>query len=310
MRAIVYENGAARYDAAREIPKAGAGESLIRIHLAAICNTDREILRGYRPQFCGVMGHEFVGTVESGDDPALVGKRVVGELNINCGHCLYCDTGRPHHCLTRRVPGLERKDGCFADYMVYPNRMLHIVPDGLPDEAAVFCEPLAAALQIAEQCHMPPSERVAVLGDGRLALMVAQAIAANGTGVTVFGRHAEKLTLFKSFAETALQPAGDFETVVDTTGNPEGLLTAIGLTRSGGRLVLKSTYAGNAQVNMSEIVVRELTVVGSRCGPFSPALQLLERGQIVLPELTLFAPDVFEEAFAAKVFKAGFDFRK
>lgn len=307
MKAVVFDGATARYEADRPMPQPAPGESLIEIELAALCSTDREVMRGYRPSFRGVMGHEFVGIVRQSGDAALVGQRVVGELNEGCGHCLYCTTGREHHCLTRKVPGLDGRDGCFAEYMAYPTRLLHVVPPGLAPQKAVFCEPLAAALEIPEQVHLKPSQRVAVLGDGRLALMCAQAVAANGTPVTVFGRHAEKLAFFESFADTALQPEGSFEVVVDVTGNPQGLATAISLTRSGGTLVLKSTFAAAAEINMSEFVVREITLVGSRCGPFAPALNLLRRDLVVLPPMELWPLKSFEKAFASKAFKIGFD---
>lgn len=310
MKAIVYENGTARFVTDYPKPVPAAGESLVRIQLAAVCNTDREILRGYRRSFSGVMGHEFVGIIEQSDNPDMIGKHVVGELNINCGECLYCKTLRPHHCINRSVPGLDSRDGCFAQYMAYPTRLLHVVPDGLSDKAAVFCEPLAAALEITENNHVPPSQAAAVLGDGRLAYMTAQVIAANGTPVTVFGRHSEKLALFEDFAETSVNPEGSFEIVVDATGSPEALSTAIALTRSGGRLILKSTYSGTAEVDMSEIVVREITICGSRCGPFPPALNMLSRGLVQLPEIALYRPEDFMQAFASPAFKSGFDFRQ
>lgn len=306
MKAVVFDGTRAAFVANREKPVPKEGESLIKVLYAAICNTDREVLKGYRPQFNGVMGHEFVGLVEQSDDAGLVGQVVVGELNDGCGRCLYCKTGREHHCLTRRVLGLDRRDGCFAEYMAYPTRLLHAVPEELPAERAIFCEPLAAALEILEQNHLPPSQPVAVVGDGRLALMITQVVALNGTEVTVFGRHEEKLRLFEGFSHTSLTPKGSFEAVIEATGNPEGLKTAIELTRSCGLLVLKSTFAGLAQVNTSEIVVREITVRGSRCGPFPPALQLLKRELVTLPPVEFYPLEQFEEAFAARAFKAGF----
>lgn len=306
MEAIVFDGQKARYEADYPMPVPAAEESLVRIELAGLCNTDREVMRGYRPNFRGVMGHEFVGVVVPGGQDALLGQRVVGELNIACGRCLYCNTGRPHHCENRRVPGLDGKDGCFAEYMAYPTHLLHVVPQGLAPENAVYCEPLAAALEILEQNHLPPSRRVAILGDGRLALMVAQVVAANGTPVTVFGRSAEKLKLFERFADTALKPAGSFETVVEATGTPEGLNTALSLVRSCGLLVVKSTYAGLAQLDASQIVVREITLRGSRCGPFVPALNLLRRGLVQLPGVQVHPLRAFQAAFAGTAFKAAF----
>ncbi|MCL2324859.1 MAG: alcohol dehydrogenase catalytic domain-containing protein [Actinomycetia bacterium] len=311
MRAVIYDGRAARYtqDAPKPACDVNGGQSLIRIELATICNTDREILRGYRPDFCGVMGHEFVGIVEESSDAALVGARVVGELNINCGHCLYCRTGRPHHCETRQVIGIDGHDGTFADYLVHETRLLHVVPDDLAPEVAVFTEPLAAALRIVEQVHFDPAAPVALIGDGRLALMVGQCVALTGAPLTVIGRVPEKLALFKDFSVAQLlEPAGTYEVVIDATGTPESLPTALALTRSEGTLVIKSTYAGSASINMSEVVVREITIRGSRCGPFAPALRLLERGLVVLPPVEVHAPDDFQAAFDSRAFKAALKF--
>lgn len=290
-------------------PEPKPHESLIRVLIAAVCNTDREIIKGYKPDFTGVLGHEFVGIVEKSSRPELEGKRVVGELNEGCKQCLYCRTGRESHCVNRKVIGIAGKDGCFAEYMTIATALLHEVPDNVPDEAAVNCEPLAAALEVVELSHIKPSQPVAVIGDGRLAFLIAQVIAINGTPVTVFGRHEDKLKNFKPFANTSLTPEGTFEVVVDATGAPSGLETAISLVRSRGLLILKSTYAGKPEVDMSELVVREITLRGNRCGPFTPALNLLKREQIILPKIQLFPLVHFEQAFSAKTFKVGFDFR-
>lgn len=306
MRALVYENGVARYEENHPIPAPLEGESLIRITLAAVCNTDKETLRGYKPNFAGIMGHEFVGVVEQSPRKELVGKRVVGELNAGCGRCLYCRTGREKHCERRRVIGLNDKDGCFADYMTLRTDLLHTVPDSVPDEEAIFTEPLAAAMELTERRLLPPSQPVAVIGDGRLAFLCAQTLALGGRSVTVFGRHADKLAAFSPFANTSLEVAGSFETVVEASGSPSGLQSAARLVRHGGSILLKSTYAGEASVNLSEFVVNEVTLCGSRCGPFAPALRLLERKQLRLPELTLFPLSRWEDAFSSRAFKAGF----
>ncbi|NJP41469.1 alcohol dehydrogenase catalytic domain-containing protein [Oscillospiraceae bacterium HV4-5-C5C] len=310
MRAIVFDGQKAVWQPRQPLPEPRSGESLLKILLAGVCNTDKEILRGYRPDFKGVMGHEFVAVVVRSDQPALIGRRVCGEINLVCHTCLYCRSGRPHHCSYRRVPGISGKDGCFAEYMTLPTELLHLVPDTLADEQAVYCEPLAAALEIPEQNHIRPSQELAVLGDGRLAFMVAQVLALSGAPVTVIGHHPEKLDRFKPFARTLLQPEGSYEVVVDATGQPAGLTTAVGLTRSGGRLIIKSTYADLSQIDMSEIVVRELQIDGSRCGPFEPALRLLEKGWVRLPEVERYRPEAFAEAFASRAFKAAIDFRE
>lgn len=309
MQALFFD-GAPHYTQNHPMPVPQPGESLVRILMAAICNTDREVMKGYKAGFSGVLGHEFVGVVEASLlRPDLVGKRVVGELNAGCKTCLYCTTGREHHCLTRKVIGMEGKDGCFAEYMTIATDLLHPVPDTLPTEQAIFCEPLAAALEVVEQSHLRPSQEVALVGDGRLAYMIGQVIALQGTPLTVFGHSPEKLAMFAPFAKTALEPSGSFEVVVEASGSPSGLKSAISLTRSMGLLVLKSTYADLAPLNTSELVVREITLRGSRCGPFVPALNLLNRGQVTLPPIDLYPLEQFEAAFASRAFKAGFDFR-
>jgi len=310
MKALVYKNGALSYTADYPLPEPEPDESLIRVELAAVCNTDREILRGYKPDFEGVPGHEFVGVVERSNEPLLVGRRVVGELNAGCKKCLYCTTGREHHCAKRRVIGMAGKDGCFAQYLAIRTELLHLVPQGLPPEQAIYCEPLAAALEVPEQIHLRPSQAVAVVGDGRLAFLVAQVLALNGTPVTVFGHHEEKLAMFRSFADTRTQPGGSFEVVVEASGSPGGLDDAIRLVRSRGTLVLKSTYAKNVELNISEVVVRELTLCGSRCGPFVPALNLLGRGRLVLPDIEQHRLEDFEQAFDSNAFKTGFDLKE
>lgn len=310
MKALIYKNSALAFMADYPLPTLAPDESLIRVELAAICNTDREILRGYKPGFGGVLGHEFVGVVERSSAPALVGRRVVGELNAGCKKCIYCTTGREHHCVERKVIGMEGKDGCFAQYLAMRTELLHPVPDGLQPEQAVYCEPLAAALEIPEQTHLRPSQAVAIVGDGRLAFMIAQVLALNGTPVTVFGHHAEKLAMFSPFASIQTQPQGSFEAVVEASGSPGGLADAIKLVRAQGTLVLKSTYAKNVDLNISEVVVRELTLRGSRCGPFVPALNLLARGSLILPDIELHRLEDHEQAFASKAFKSGFDLRE
>lgn len=306
MKALVYDGRCAAFKEDYPLPSPGPGESLVRVILSAVCSTDREIMRGYKSDFTGVMGHEFVAVVEKSDRPELVGRRVVGELNSGCGSCIYCKTGREHHCLVRKVPGIKDKDGCFAHYMNYDSRLLHTVPFELPANQAIYCEPLAAALEIPELVHLKPSQQVAVLGDGRLAFLIAQVVALSGAQVKVFGRHREKLAMFESFAETSLEVNGSFETVIEATGSPSGFAIAEGMTRSMGTLVLKSTYTDQPSIDLSRIVVRELKLFGSRCGPFEPALNLLSKNMLILPDIELYELKDFEKAFASKAFKAGF----
>lgn len=309
MKGLFFDGEKAVFKNDLPMPEPLPHESLVCISIAAICNTDREIMRGYKPDFKGVLGHEFVGVVEKSSDPELVGKRVVGELNEGCGECIYCKTGRERHCESRKCIGITQKNGCFAQYMTIATRLLHVIPDSLTDEKAVFTEPLAAALEIADQIQIRPSEEVCVIGDGRLAFMIAQVLALTGAEVTVLGKHEEKLSRFKSFAKTATDCGRRFEIVIDAAGSPTGIETAMKLVRSKGTIVLKSTYAGNASVNLSQIVVNEVTVLGSRCGPFAPAVRLLSRGLLDLPQIELHELSEWQNAFESRAFKVGFDMR-
>ncbi len=279
MRALVYDGLLAlRSDYAEPAPS--RGEALLRVTLAGICNTDLEITRGYMG-FSGVLGHEFVGVVERCDDATLVGRRVVGEINCYCAQCSTCLAGNPTHCPNRTTLGIDRHDGCMADYCVLPVRNLHVVPERVSDEQAVFAEPLAAALEIAEQVHMRPTDRVVVLGDGKLGLLVAQVLRLTGCDLLVVGRHDDKLAILaRRGIATCLAadcPQQQADIVVDCTGQPEGFLTARAMVRPRGTLVLKSTFHGQNEVNLTSIVVDEVTIVGSRCGPFAPALRLLDQ---------------------------------
>ena len=260
-------------------PAPPPGEALIRTRLAGICNTDLEIMRGYMG-FKGVLGHEFVGTVVRADDaPGLVGQRVVGEINAYCGRCPTCLRGDPTHCPRRTTLGIDRRDGVMADYFTLPARLLYPVPAALPDEWAVFAEPLAAACEIAERAHVRPTDRVVVLGDGKLGLLAAQVLQLTGCDLLAVGRHPEKLGVLKrrgirvQIAGEEIEPGADV--VVEATGSVEGFAAARALVRPRGTLVLKSTFHGDVALNLSMLVVDEVTVAGSRCGPFPPALRLL-----------------------------------
>jgi len=324
MRAIVYNGQNAHYTTNHAVPTLATGEALIKVTTAALCNTDREILAGYSPGFNNIMGHEFVGIVEAvaddgSTDAELIGKRVVGEINLSCfsPDCPYCSTSRSSQCPKRLVAGIHGRDGCFADYIALPTRLLHLVPDDMLDHVAIFTEPLAAALRITEASHVSPNQPVALVGDGRLAYMIGQTLALTGAPLTVFGLCKDKLALFEPFANTTLlfettnleeSDQHAYEVVVDATGHPSGLATALALTRSGGLLVMKSTYASSVEINMSEVVVREITIRGSRCGPFAPALRYLDRDLITLPPVEVFQPEDFETAFQSQAFKTVLDF--
>jgi threonine dehydrogenase-like Zn-dependent dehydrogenase len=271
------------------IPEPGPGEALIKVMAAGICNTDLEMVRGYM-DFKGIPGHEFVGVVEMADDPELVGKRVVGEINCCCGVCPICIDGKPNHCPQRTTLGLSGRDGAFAEYLALPVANLHIVPDTLPLYAAVFVEPLAACFRITEQIHVDPRRRVAVLGDGKMGLLAAQVMRLSGCILLAIGRHPHKLKILDRLGvRTALEsdPNGDerFDIVIECTGKPEGFELARSLVDPAGIIVQKSTYVGSVDVDISKLVVDEIQVIGSRCGPFGPAIRALMRGLVNVQEL-------------------------
>lgn len=282
MRAIVFD-GDLRYSADYPEPKRPPGEALIRPRLVGICNTDLEITRGYM-NFRGVLGHEFVGTVIASDNPYWHGRRVVGEINAACRRCPTCLRGNESHCPYRTTLGIDRRDGVMADLFTLPEACLHEVPESVSDEAAVFTEPLAAALEIVEQSHIRPTERVAIVGDGKLGAMIVQVLRLTGCDLTLIGRHPERWDLYRGQGITCVLstdvPPHQFDVVIDCTGNPAGLATARQLVRPRGRLVLKSTFAAETHLNLSMLVVDEVQLIGSRCGPFAPALRLLGRGLI------------------------------
>jgi alcohol dehydrogenase len=287
-------------------PALAPGEALIRPHIAGICNTDIEITRGYM-DFHGVLGHEFVGTVVACDDAAWVGRRVVGEINAACLRCATCLRGDPTHCPSRTTLGIDRRDGAMARLVSLPVSCLHEVPAGVSDEAAVFVEPLAAAVEILEQCHLRPTDRVAVVGDGKLGALIVQVLRLPGCAVTLVGRHPERWELFREQGITCVgadEAKGAFDVVVDCTGQPAGLATARRLVRPRGRLVLKSTFHAPSELNLTLMVVDEVTLVGSRCGPFAPALRLLERG-LVATEPLIGARYPLREGLAAFAAAAG-----
>jgi threonine dehydrogenase-like Zn-dependent dehydrogenase len=264
-------------------PEVPPGEARLRTLLAGICNTDLEIMRGYAG-FQGVLGHEFVGIVEEADDESLVGQRVVGEINVWCGTCENCHAGRRTHCTRRTVLGIRGRDGVLADSFCLPAQNLHPVPEGLPDEVAIFAEPLAAACRIPEQIHLRPGARVIVLGDGKLGLLVAQVLALTGCDLLAVGRHRDKLDLLSArgiatrLGDEGLE--GTADVVVECTGQAEGFAAARHLVRPEGTLVLKSTYQGLIEADLSAVTVDEVQIVGSRCGPFPAALRLLASGLI------------------------------
>ena len=313
MRALFFDGRGLR-EVRRPLPRPGRGEALVRVRLAGICSTDLEILKGYY-SFRGVPGHEFVGTVESAPSRRFIGKRVVGEINVPCGRCALCRAGLGTHCPARGVVGIDKRDGAFAEYLALPERNLHVVPGGLPDEEAVFTELVAAACEILEQVPIARRDRVLVLGDGRLAAMAAQVVSLASGDVSVLGRSPRKLAALRALGIETHGPREGrrlgrrHDVVVDCTGNPAGLALAASLVRPRGVIVLKSTYQGELGWNPAPIVVDEITIVGSRCGPFDRALELLAgRAISVRPFLTAAYPferwaNAFRRARGASAFK-------
>ncbi|MCA9954568.1 MAG: alcohol dehydrogenase catalytic domain-containing protein [Anaerolineales bacterium] len=284
MLALICSSGQLNLERDYPPPVPQADEVLVHVTLAGICATDLEIVKGYVPDFSGVLGHEFVGVVVASPDATWVGKRVVGSINIGCQTCETCLKYGPEHCPNRRTLGIHHHDGVFAECVAVPLRNLHLVPDNMPDERAIFTEPLAAALRIREQVAIRPSDKIAVIGPGRLGLLVAQVLHLAGEDVTLLGRRRESLTLPASWGLStglvAEYAENCFDFVVEVTGNEAGLAEALRLVRPLGNLVLKSTFAGSSQVDLTKIVVGEITVTGSRCGQFAPALRLLAENSL------------------------------
>lgn len=280
MKALVFDDGLK----VRElpIPDPPPGEALVKVSLAGICNTDLEITRGYMG-FQGVLGHEFVGYVAHARDESLVGKRVVGEINAGCGTCPQCAAGMDRHCPERTVLGILGRDGAMAEYLLLPERNLVPVPNSVSDEQAVFTEPLAAALEILEQVHLEPRSRVLVIGDGKLGLLIAMVLGLTGVELTVLGKHREKLSILEPRGIRTVTPdeaqdeSDPFDVVVEASGNSTGWSLAVEKVKPRGTIVLKSTYHGAFDFNPAPLVINEITVVGSRCGRFEPAVRMLER---------------------------------
>jgi threonine dehydrogenase-like Zn-dependent dehydrogenase len=280
------------------------GEVLIRVTKAGVCNTDLEIIRGYM-DFRGVPGHEFVGVVEETDNGRLVGQRVVGEINCPCGQCELCRAGKGRHCPERTVLGIAGRDGAFAQYMTLPEQNLHAVPDEVPDDDAVFAEPLAAAFRILEQTEVRDDDTVIVLGDGKLGLLVTQVVHTKTDRVVLIGRHEENLALAAEFGvKTFLEnqsPDIHARIVVDCTGSSGGLQQAIAMAEPEGVVVIKSTVAEESCLAAANVVVNEITLKGSRCGPFEPALDALRERKVAVEPLVSgkFDLDAGVEALAA-----------
>ena len=285
MKAVVFDNEL-KLDNNYKKPVPKENEALIKVTLAGICNTDYEITKGYMG-YKGVLGHEFVGIVEevNSKNKSLTGKRVVGEINLGCGNCEWCGKGLQRHCPNRSTLGIWQKDGCFAEYVTLPLENLVIVPDSVKDEEVVFIEPLAAALEILEQLHIEPAHKVLVLGDGKLGLTTAIALNASGVDITLVGKHENKLEIAKNQGVKTMllkdkSNTCEYDVVVEATGSISGFETSISSVKPRGTLVLKSTIAASKEFNFAPIVINEITVLGSRCGQFRPAMRYIEQKKV------------------------------
>ncbi len=295
MRALVFHHNTLTLDNHYPKPEPMSGEALIRVLQVGICNTDLEITRGYMA-FEGILGHEFVGIVEAVHEGLgastpfpLIGKRVVGEINAACARpdCLYCQRGMPTHCPNRTTLGIVNRNGAFAEYLTLPTANLHLVPDTISDEEAVFVEPLAANFEILEQVHLKPTDSVAILGDGKMGLLAAQVLVLSGCEVMMIGKHEEKLALaakhgvhthlLNDAKHFSLPNGRRVDMVVECSGSAQGLELALRLVRPRGTLILKSTVADTSTLHLAPIVIDEIRVQGSRCGPFAPALRALSQ---------------------------------
>lgn len=289
MKALRFENGELLL--AETAPPQRAGEALVRVTLAGICNTDLEVVRGYAG-FNGTLGHEFVGVVEASPDKSQIGRRVVGEINIGCNQCQLCQSGDPRHCLNRTALGIHNRDGAFAEFLTLPPQNLFVVPDNVSDRQAVFTEPLAAACEILDQVKINPAHRVAVIGDGKLGQLIARVLATTGCELILIGKHFDKLELAaKAGIKTLRVGTGSssnltldykaFDFVVEASGSAGGLQLALDLVKARGAVILKSTFHGGAvPVDTTRIVVDEISLIGSRCGRFESALALLKAGKV------------------------------
>lgn len=310
MKAITFDNEL-KLDTNYPKPQPKKGEALIKVTLAGICNTDYEITKGYMG-YVGVLGHEFVGIVEDVNsekeqDKKLIGKRVVAEISWGCDdpNCEWCAKKNYRHCPNRHTIGIWKKDGCMAEYLTVPTNILFEVPENVTNEQAVFVEPLAAACEILEQLHIEPTQKVLVLGDGKLGLTTALTLNAHNLDVLLVGKHQNKLDIAKAQGvKTALlndlKPE-KYDVVVEATGSASGFETSMSLTKPRGVLVLKSTVASGKELNLAPIVIDEITVLGSRCGQFGPALRLLEKGKL---DFTPFISGIYSIDDALEAFEA------
>jgi len=272
------------------IPKPREGEALVKVKYSGICNTDLEILKGYM-DFKGIIGHEFVGIVVQSPQPEWQDKMVVGEINISCGKCEYCSQGLTRHCPDRSVLGIQGKQGVMAEYVTLPLRNLHVIPDAVKPQHALFTEPLAAACEIFEQIQMRSDYRVLLIGEGKLGQLIARVTKLYTSNLVVLGKHRQKLDLLRKLGINTVQSddfkngSGNFHVVIEATGSWHGWELALQAVRPRGFIILKSTYAGEHKFNLVPLVIHEITILGSRCGPFPLALQLLAKKKVLVHDL-------------------------
>jgi threonine dehydrogenase-like Zn-dependent dehydrogenase len=305
MKALVVDKGEI---CLKEVPDPipASDEALIKVLKAGICNTDLEIVKGYMP-FSGILGHEFVGRVEDAPDKNWIGQRVVGEINLFCETCDFCARGKTKHCSSRQVLGITEKNGVFAEFLTLPVKNLHILPNTLSINEGVFIEPLSAALQVLEQVSVAQGDRILVLGDGKLGLLIARVLALHSDSVFCLGKHERNLDLLRKggiqtyMREEICGPC--FPLVIEATGNEDGLSTALQMVLPGGTVVLKSTYQESPCFDVSKIVVDEVHLIGSRCGPFPEAIELLKDKQI-------YVEDMIDADFPLEHALKGFDLAK
>lgn len=300
MKATCFDGKNMKYDDNYPDPK--SGEVLVKVNLAGICGTDLEILDGYM-KYNGILGHEFVGTVEKADNSELIGKRVVGEINAGCRKCESCQKGMERHCPNRTVLGILKRDGAFAEFLSLPEKNLHVIPDSITDEQAVFVEPLAAAFEIKEQVRLQPQWSVAVVGDGRLAQLIIQVLKLTCPNITCFGKHKSKLENLINVGvkiKIGIEKSDEqsFDLVVEATGSNSGFEDTMKLIKPRGTVVLKSTIASKENLDLTPTVVNEITLIGSRCGLFKPAIDALATSMVSVDSMidSTFPLEKFSEA--------------
>ena len=289
----------------KKIPVRSENESLIKVIYAGICNTDIELIKGYMG-FTGILGHEFIGEIIESNDTNLIEKKVAGEINLGCGTCQYCLSGNKEHCLTRSVLGIYQKDGCFCEYITLPTKNCIVIPDSITNENAVFIEPLAAALRIIQQIKFDPDKKIAILGDGKLGLLISLVLSSFGIyQISLIGHHRTKMDLIKNitninslYLSTKTKP-NQFDYVIEATGSSDGFADALEMVKPLGTVILKSTVADYKNINLAPIVIKEINLIGSRCGHFKPAIMFLEKFKPALDKLisAVYSIDEWEKAF-------------